>query len=177
MAIAASLWFDSALEAAVRAAWNELSRRGISGSMLAGPCRPHVTLGVWEHVHVPRFADDLRELAGSTAPLPIALDAVSAFEQAESVAWLRPAGGAALTALQRRVHAIGSASGSGPHAFQLPAAWTPHVTCAWGLSRDALADAVACLESLPLPLSGRGIAIGIIDTPAEIELERIELRS
>ena len=103
-------------------------------------------------------------------------DRVGEFENAPHVAWLGPRLDAALAALLCDVQALGSTHGSGAFTRQLVGAWNPHVTVAWGLSGEALAETLAMLRELRLPSHGTGVALGVIDTPAEIELERIELR-
>ena len=176
MAIAASLWFDAALERTVRDAWRTLAGHGIAGALDPSVYRPHATLGVWERMDLPAFSAALRTLAAGTPAIPLALDGIGTFANEGRVVWLRPSAGEALKSLQLEVTAIGDALGEGAPAHRRAGEWTPHVTVAWGLSEPALVDTLAFLRELPLPMRGTGAAIGIIDTPAEIELERIELR-
>jgi 2'-5' RNA ligase len=154
VAIAASLWFDPTLEAAVRGVWADLASRGVAGSLHAGPHRPHLTHGIWERMDAPAFSAALRTLAAGTAPLPIVLDRVGAFGNAPHVVWLGPRPDAALAALHRDVQALGGTHGSGAFARQIAGAWNPHVTIAWGLSNEELANALEMLRTLLLPLPG-----------------------
>ena len=175
--IAASLWFDPALEAEIRELWAGLARAGITDGLHAGPYRPHVTLGSWDSMALAPFMADLQRLADQTSPLRMHFDAVGTFEDRESVAFLRPRPSAALASIRARVHAIAAAHGSGVHHRTVPDTWNPHCTLAWGLAPATLARALEFLHGAQLPAPGRAVAIGVIDTPAEIELERIELRA
>jgi hypothetical protein len=45
---------------------------------------------------------------------------------------------------------------------------------AWQVSREEIFHAVDLLR-VSLPLGGQAVAVGLIDTPAEVELKRFEL--
>ena len=175
MAIAASLWFDDGMEAAVRVLWGEVARRGISDQLHRGPYRPHITLGVWHSLADEPFRSALQNLLRDEPTLDVALGAVGEFPGAEGVVYLQPGISEPLVRLRRRVHEVAESLGgrwASPHP-SVP--WFPHCTIAWRLDSGASRKALDFLSSIALPIRGWGVAVGIVDTPAEIELHRVSL--
>ncbi len=175
MAIGVSLWFDRALEDRVRGLWRGVAERGWSRRLHEGPYRPHVTLGVWERLDLPRLVPALRGALASAGSFPIAFGSVGTFPGGEGVAFLAPCMSARLFELHRQVHALGTEHGTGAFAYYVPDAWIPHCTIAWNATPEAVLDSVAWLAALDLPWEGRAEAVGVIDTPAEIELFRVPI--
>ena len=81
----------------------------------------------------------------------------------------------ALQEVRRKTLASLSVFGEGllPH-FQIDH-WTPHCTLAFSVEKAKLADAVSLCEIQTVPFNVTVNRIGIIDTPAEIELSYISL--
>src|SRR5262245_53376940 len=104
MALAASLWFDAALEAAVRARWSDLADRGIA-TLHGGPIRPHVTLGIWDGLEESRLVAALGALAAAREPFPIEFSSVATFGGPECVVFLAPRPGETLVEMHRDVQA------------------------------------------------------------------------
>jgi len=175
VAIGISLWFDTALEARVREIWSDLAAQDISALLHDGPYRPHLTLGVWERLDVGACVLALREAAPAWPAFPIKLASVGAFPGDEGASFLQPAMSASLLRMHRQVHELASTFATHPFPYYLPDAWTPHCTMAWRVPRPRVLQAVDLLLSCGLPFEGRVVAVGVIDTPTEVELHRIEL--
>ena len=175
MAKAVSLWFDDALEARIRSMWAELAQHRISSALHDGPYRPHVTLGVWEQLDLEVFVPAASRLARDLEPFPITFDSVGTFPGTPAVVFLRPGSSGALRSVHERIHARVGESGTGPSPLYAPGRWQPHCTLAWQLDREGLRRACDLLRGSPLPGAGTVAAIGVIDTPAEIERHRLPL--
>lgn len=174
MAIGVSMWFDAALEASVREIWRDIAGAGIGDDLHAGRYRPHVTLGIWEHADLSALVPVLeRELSTWSRPTLRFGDA-GEFRDPD-VAYLVPSEPEALRALQARVHACLAPHVRGIDRFQRPEAWTPHCTIAWRLPDPSRITECTALARSRLPLVGEIVAIGVIDTPAEVELHRLEI--
>jgi 2'-5' RNA ligase len=175
MATGVSLWFDAALEAHVRALWREIAQRGISRVLHDGSYRPHVTLGVWGRLDVPRFVPLLRALAGTVRPLEIELSSFGAFPGDEGVAYLAPRVDTALIEFHRGVHALARSCGGDPVPWNSPDGWVPHCTVAWHATPAGVEETCRLALGAGLPWRGSAPFVGVIDTPAEVELHRIPL--
>jgi 2'-5' RNA ligase len=177
MAIAASLWFDSPLEATIRAAWSEIARREISKLLHESRYRPHLTLGVWEPLDHDALARQISTSLRGAPSFEIVLGAIGGFTGEHGVVFLQPGTTPELVRLREHVHEAAARLGARSVSWYPQGPWFPHVTIAWRLSREAQLQAIECLQGLELPLRGLGVAVGIVDTPAEVELHRIELAS
>jgi hypothetical protein len=80
-----------------------------------------------------------------------------------------------LLKIHELVHNIMSLNGSDPVSYYLPNRWNPHCTLAPKLTPETLPEFVRHTASLSLPIAGTINRVGIIDTPAEIELAEIHL--
>ena len=98
------------------------------------------------------------------------------FPEGNGVAFIQPLVTAALLTLQREAHAIASRHGVPASPYFAPDGWVPHCTMAWKVARERVLEAAGFLLGRTLPLRGTVAAIGVIDTPAEVELRRFELR-
>src|SRR5438552_4491599 len=136
MAIAASLWFDDGLEAAIRALWGEAARQGISDSQHRGPDCPHITLGVWQPFDDRRFHGALQERLGDVPALDLVFGAVGGFPTDPGVVYLQPGVTEALGRLRRDVHEVADALGARWASPYPPGTWFPHCTIAWQLDPD-----------------------------------------
>ena len=67
MPFVVELYFDLSTEKCIRDAWKVIDEAGISASMLEGGYRPHVSLGVCNHVELNAFAQELSTFAASVA--------------------------------------------------------------------------------------------------------------
>lgn len=176
MAYAVSAWFDPTLEDQVRAIWRILSEAALSSTLHTGPYRPHVTLGICEELDRGSFSSDLhRALQTSRAGIPVALPSLGVFHNDPPVLFLGVTVSRALLELHALVHRLLARHGRRPHDYFLPDRWNPHCTLAPSIETTKLMQAVALSSELKLPLVGAIRHLGIIDTPAEVELEAIKL--
>jgi 2'-5' RNA ligase len=175
MATAVSLWFDPAFENAVRSLWRELADATGASHLSDGPYRPHVTIGAWERAQV----DELIAAIGVEAvamPAPtLHFASARLFEGMEFVVYLAPDPGAEFTPLHQRVHALAAPFVATPLPYTTTPEWTPHCTVLWRVSERAVAERARELAERRLPLTGVGVALGVVDTPAEIELARLPI--
>lgn len=76
-----------------------------------------------------------------------------------------------LRALHERVHVALAEPADGPAERHRPGRWEPHCTVAWRLERRSVPAVVALLlEANALPLEATMTRVGLIETPAEVEL-------
>src|SRR5262245_8075098 len=175
MATAVSLWFDPAFEHAVREIWRELADASGSRHLSDGPYRPHVTIGAWERAETFDLVAAIGVEAVAMPALTLRFGAARLFEGAEFVVYLAPEPSAQLVELHQRVHALAAPHVADPLPFTTAPEWTPHCTVLWRLTERAAAERGREIAQRRLPLTGTGAALGIIDTPAEIELARLPI--
>ncbi|RIL05360.1 MAG: hypothetical protein DCC71_10520 [Proteobacteria bacterium] len=174
MAFAVSAWFDAALESRVRAIWTLLSESDLSSAFHEGPYRPHITLTVCEELDRSAFSGALRQAIGNSRPLPVILPSLGIFNNDPPAMFLGVTVSRDLLDLHAVVHRLSTAYGRGPRAYFLPGRWNPHCTLAPAIAPTELARAMVLLSEMKLPLVGSIERLGIIDTPAEVELEAID---
>jgi 2'-5' RNA ligase len=168
--LAVSAWFDEGAERAVRELWRAASEAGLDGSLDGGPYRPHLTLGVWERAEHDAASRSLERVAAATAPLTVSFRALGIYPDDPGV-YLTPTVTAELRTLHERVHAALDVVADGSVERHRPGRWEPHCTVAWRLDRrDVPAVVSLLLEADVLPLDATITRLGLIDTPAEIEL-------
>lgn len=175
MAIGVSLWFDPELEARVREVWRELAEAGIDSSLFDGRYRPHITLGIWNIASLAELEGALSEWVADRRSIDVEFRSVGLFPEGNGITFLQPVFSSALLALQRDCHALVSRLGPSASPYFQPDGWVPHCTCAWDVPRGQILSAASIILDGTLPLKGSGVAIGMIDTPAEVELSRFEL--
>jgi 2'-5' RNA ligase len=174
MAFAVSAWFDAALENRVRTIWRLLSESHLSSALHEGPYRPHITLGVYEELDRNAFSGALRRAIRSLRRPPVILSSLGVFNNDPPVIFLGVTVSPDILDLHALVHRLFHAHGQGPRAYFLPGRWNPHCTLAPAIEPTKLARAMAFLTEMKLPLVGSIERLGIIDTPAEVELEAID---
>jgi len=174
MAFAVSAWFDAPLESRVRATWRLLSETGLSSVLHEGPYRPHITLGIYEQLDCSAFSGALRRANRGHAGLPVVLPSLGVFNNDSPAIFLGVTVSQALLDLHAGVHRLLTAHGQGAFAYYLPGRWNPHCTLAPAMEPTKLARAMILLNEMKLPLVGSIERLGIIETPAEVELEAIE---
>lgn len=148
--------FDAAADAAVRRMWAALADAGASRSMLAPGIRPHLSLALGEPDE-----DAVAAIAAATAPFDVALSHVGVFADT-GVVFLGVTPTAALLDLHRRVAAVVPAGNDPIGAWYRPDRWVPHVTLAFGLSREGIGAALDGLGAPPGPLVGRAGSLAIV---------------
>ena len=174
MRVALSLWFNDDLDRQVRELWKQLEQKGISSMLYDGRYRPHITLGVWEFSDLVSAVAELRTAIKDVVPLPIRFESVGSFPGAEGVVFLAPIVSSTLINFHSNIFNLAAAMGESVSEYYRPGAWVPHCTCAYKISpSEVLTATQVCLQQA-LPLEGEAISLGIIQTPEEIELDRVE---
>ena len=176
MAIAVSLWFDAELEARIRALWQKLAMAGIHSSLFDGRYRPHITLGAWEFGPRAELEAALRVWLADKVRFGVEFPSVGLFPDDDGVVFLQPHVTTALLALQREAFTLVSRLGNPASPYFDPGRWVPHCTMAWGVPREKILQAAALVLGR-LSIKGTVAAVGVIDTPAEVELKRFDLRA
>ena len=178
MAYAISLFFDNATDKSVRALWRRIEAAGHSSFLAQGPFHPHLTLAIYERLDTEGFRDPLATLAACQPPLLVALPSVGTFPGSEGAVFLAATMTAALLGLHRQVHTLLIEYGETPVPYYVPDRWNPHCTVARFLTPVQVAPTVAlCRDLIPDTLLGTLTQIGVIETPAEIELYRYTFTS
>lgn len=149
----------------------------VDKSLHEGPYRPHITLGVWEEVNLESASTQLEVLASEVQAFLVAFRALGVYPGDNA----RPDGTPGvylvtplsheLGELHEGVHSVMQQSGKRPVHRHVPGRWEPHCTVAWRLRPHLLSRAIdIVIEAAALPLTATVNRIGLIDTPAEIEL-------
>jgi hypothetical protein len=174
MAIGVSAWFDEKSEHQIRMIWKDLHERSINSTLHTGPYRPHITFGINEKLNVDKFAESIQNKLGGNGPIPFILPSIGIFTE--------PLAGIfnvtvtdELLKFHDTVQKLMAKYGSDQVPYYLPGRWNPHCTLAPDLTKDKLSDFAKYAAGLQLPIEGMINRIGVIDTPAEIELYEIML--
>jgi 2'-5' RNA ligase len=163
MPVAFELHFDDRTEAAVRAAWDALTRLGCDTRH--NGVAPHVTLAIAAAADLPdAHRPLLRDFAAAYPPFAVTLAAFARFPS--GVAYLAPLTSEPLAAVHRDFHARFACTGAANSHYYLAGAWTPHCTLARHIPPDREADARAVVASLVLPLTGSFVRLRIVAYPA-----------
>jgi len=161
MSCAAVLIFDEEAEARIRGAWLALADAAISRSMLPPGFRPHLSLSVGTDFDFERMAGELLPLASATPVFPVGLPSLGVFADTGAV-YLGVTPSTALLDLHRRVDTACERVALSLHDWYRPDAWVPHVSLAFGLTADGLAEAVRLLSGLDLKMVVRAEVLALV---------------
>lgn len=178
MAYAISLWFSRADEERIRAIWQVLHEKQLTSFLWSGNFRPHVTLAIYEKLDVAGFAGALRMHLEKITRFEITLPALGLFcsppgdvSVSGNAVFLSVTPTKGLLEFHATVHTLLAEFGESPRPYYLPDRWNPHSTLAREIASDQIPEVVAACQKFQLPIRPLVDRIGIIDTPAEIELE------
>jgi len=174
MAIGVSAWFDEKSEHQIRMTWKGLHERSINSTLYTGPYRPHITFGINERLDVDKFVESLRTELKGTGASPFILPSIGIFTE-PLAGFFNVTVTVELLKIHGTVQKLMVKYGSDPVRYYLPGRWNPHCTLAPDLTKDKLSDFAKHTAGLQLPIEGIINRIGVIDTPAEIELHEIKL--
>ena len=181
--LAVSAWFDDAADAAIRDLWRRMAEAAVDDSLHAGPYRPHITLGIWEDAPAETASTAVAEVVAGLPPFPVRFRAIGIFPphpvhrdiRQYAAVWLSPTLTPTLRNVHEKVHSAMRAEGK-PLARYTPGRWNPHCTVAWRLTpQHALTATDVVMRANVLPLTATVTHLGLIDTPAEIELHTFPL--
>ena len=175
MAYGVSGWFDVATEARVRSVWGALHAEGLCSVLHEGPYRPHVTFGVYEEMDIEALRSELGAFAGGVAPLECKLAYAGLFNNEPPVLFLAMTLSPAVLNLHFEIHGRMAKHGAGAKPYYLPGRWNPHCTLSPAIDKGTLPKAWALVQKAELPIVGRIDRLGLVDTPAEVELGALPL--
>lgn len=162
MPIGTVLLFDAETEARISGSWAALADAGVSRSMLAPGFRPHLSLSVGAEFDQSRVLADLALLAAETPAFPVGLPNIGIFPDT-GVAYLGVTPTALLLDLNRRVDTVCKAAADTLNEWYRPDGWVPHVTLAFGLEADGLAEAVRLLSRMNLKSMARAEVLALVE--------------
>jgi len=174
MAFGVSAWFDAISEQRVREIWQGLHERDVNSTLHLGPYRPHITFGIYGSLDLDGFIPAIQtELQGFDS-LPFILPSIGIFNE-PLAGFFNLTVTDELLKIHGAIHKLMEEYGSDPVRYYLPGRWNPHCTLAPDLTKEKLSSFTNYTTDLQLPIEGIINRIGVIDTPAEIELREIQL--
>ena len=173
MAYAISAWFDAKTEHIIREVWQQLADQGVSSEFNI-KYRPHITLVLCENIDMNSVITGLSHLASRIAPIPLQLSYVGVFNNKPDVVFYVPTVTMELLLLQKEVCNL--VSDNQNYAHYAPGTWNPHCSLAVCHSPDSVARSIEICGNRNLPVVGTIENLGIIETPAEIELQSFLLK-
>ena len=162
MPFVAELYFDSSTEERIRGAWQALDEAGISDSMPKGGYRPHISLGICNHLELDAFAQELTTFAASLAPFRLSFPNIGIFSTSEGVVYWGATATTQLLSLHTAFHEIFKKHAKEQREYYTIGQWVPHCTLAFGLSERQIAEAVTLCRQMDLPVSTEIIGIGLV---------------
>ena len=166
MPFVAELYFDPPTEERIRGAWKTLDEAGISDSMPKGGYRPHVSLGVCNHLETNSLAQELTTFAAGIAPFRLSFPNIGIFSTSEGVVYLGTTVTEQLLNVHTAFHEIFKKYAKEQREYYTVGQWVPHCTLAFGLSEDQIAEAVTVCRQIDLPVSTEVTGIGLVEVSA-----------
>ena len=163
MPFVAELYFDPPTEERIRGAWKALDEAGISDSMPKGGYRPHISLGICEHLELNAFAKELSTFAASITPFPLSFPSIGIFSTSEGVVYWGATATAQLLNIHTTFHEIFKKYAKEQREYYTVGQWVPHCTLAFGLSEDQIVEAVTVCRQIDLPVSTEVNGIGLVN--------------
>lgn len=163
MPFVVELYFDPSTEERIRDAWKALDEEGISASMIKGGYRPHVSLGVCDHLDSDTFKPELSTFAESIAPFPLSLSSIGIFPTSEGVVFLGATVTEQLLNIHARFHEIFKKHVQKQREYYTVGQWVPHCTLAFGLSEHQIAETVTICRGIALPIAASVNKIGVVE--------------
>ena len=162
MPFAVELYFDPSTEERIRGAWKAIDEAGISDSIPKGGYRPHVSLGVCNHLESNAFEKELSVFAASMAPFQLSFPNIGTFSTSEGVVYLGVTLTEQLLNVHTRFHKIFKKYAQEQREYYAVGRWVPHCTLAFGLSEDQIVETVTVCRLIDLPISAEVKEIGVV---------------
>ena len=166
MPFVVELYFDLSAEERIRGAWKTLDEAGISDSMPKGGYRPHVSLGVCDHLETEALAQELTTFAANVTPFRLSFPNIGIFSTSEGVVYLGATVSAQLLKVHTAFHEIFKKYAKEQREYYTVGQWVPHCTLAFGLSGHQIAEAVTLCRQVDLPISTEVKGIGLVKVSA-----------
>ncbi len=163
MPFVAELYFDPPTEERIRGAWQALDEAGISDSMPKGGYRPHISLGISNHLELDAFAQELSVFAAGLAPFRLPFPNIGIFSTSEGVVYWGATVTEQLLNLHTAFHEIFKKYAKEQREYYTVGHWVPHCTLAFGLSENQIAEAVTVCRQIGLPVSTEIKGIGLVE--------------
>ena len=163
MPFVVELYFDPSVEARIRGAWKAINEAGISDSMPKGGYRPHVSLGVCNHLETDLLAQELSIFATSVTPFRLSFPNIGIFSTSEGVVFLGVTVTEALLSVHAAFHEIFKKHAEDQREYYTVERWVPHCTLAFGLSEAQIVEAVTVCRQIDLPISAEVREIGVVE--------------
>ena len=163
MPFVAELYFDPSTEARIRDAWKTLDAAGISDSMPKGGYRPHISLGICNHLELDAFAQELSIFAADIVPFRVLFPNIGIFSTSEGVVYWGATATAQLINLHTAFHEIFKKYAKEQREYYTVGQWVPHCTLAFGLSEDEIVKTVNVCRQMDLPVSTEIEEIGLVE--------------
>ena len=163
MPFVVELYFDTLTEERIRDAWKAIDEAGISDSMPKGGYRPHISLGVCDHLETDSLAQELSTFAASITPFRLSFPNIGIFSTSEGVVYLGATVTVPLLNLHTAFHEIFKKYAKEQREYYTVGQWVPHCTLAFGLSERQIAEAVTVCRQIDLPVSTEVKGIGLVD--------------
>ena len=166
MPFVVELYFDPSTEASIRDVWKAIDDAGISDSMPKGGYRPHVSLGVCDHLETDSLAQELSTFAASITPFRLSFPNIGIFSTSEGVVYLGVTVTEQLLNLHTAFHKVFKKHAEEQREYYTVGRWVPHCTLAFGLSEDKIVEAVTVCRQMTLPISTEVKEIGLVEVSA-----------
>lgn len=163
MPFVVELYFDLPTEERIRDAWKTLDEARISDSMPKGGYRPHVSLGVCDHLETNSLAQELTTFAANVTPFRLSFPNIGVFSTSEGVVYLGVTVSAQLLKVHTTFHKIFKKYAKEQREYYTVGQWVPHCTLAFGLSEEQIAEAVTVCRQIDLPVSTEVKEIGVVE--------------
>ena len=163
MPFVVELYFDPSTEERIHGAWKAIDAAGISDSMPKGGYRPHISLGICDHLETDSLAQELTTFAAGIAPFRLSFPNIGIFSTSEGVVFLGVTVTEQLLNVHTRFHEIFKKHAQEQREYYTVGNWTPHCTLAFGLSEHEIAAAVTLCRQIDLPVSTEIKGIGLVD--------------
>jgi 2'-5' RNA ligase len=163
MTFAVELYFDSAADSRIKAAWSELSAASLPAWPLRTGARPHVSILVVDSASRPDIDAVFRSIVPAS-PFRITFSAVDHFGTDDAIVLLKPDPSEELPRLHRLAVAEAETRGLVPRHRGND--WVPHCTCDYRIKQEQLPVCFSILKRL-LPLQVRVQEVGYAEVTPE----------
>lgn len=169
MAFGVSLLFNSEIADEIGDHWIRLDKAGIASSMLDLIYPPHVTLAVYDELHVNAAIASLDRIFGNIEQMSATLTGLSTFGPGSGVCYAALAPSPDLM----RLHAsVVGAIGETCRLHYRPGRWTPHCTLATGMTDDNTIRARELLDGDWQSLTGVFRAASLVEFVPVVDIKR-----
>ena len=131
--------------------------------MPKGGYRPHISLGICNHLELDAFAQELSAFAADITPFRLPFPNIGIFSTSEGVVYLGATATAQLLNLHTAFHEIFKKYAKEQREYYTVGQWVPHCTLAFGLSEEQIAEAVTVCRRMDLPVSTEVKEIGVVE--------------